>query len=86
MANSNLSRIQRLKDYSNVGYSDHSNPSVDGTFASKAAIYLGASLIERHFSILSPGMTKDGPVSVSPQRLMTLLDFQGFLQVINSLS
>ncbi|WP_222930176.1 N-acetylneuraminate synthase family protein [Synechococcus sp. M16.1] len=76
MSNSNLSRIKRLQELcSRVGYSDHSNPSNDGTYASKAAIYLGAKIIERHFSILSAEETKDGPVSVGLEETADIINF-----------
>ena len=35
-----------------VGYSDHSNPEVNANVIPATAIYLGAQLIERHFTIL----------------------------------
>ena len=58
-----------------VGLSDHSSPAKDGLDASKAAIWLGASAVERHFTVLSPSETKDGPVSVNPAQLRELVAF-----------
>ena len=52
-----------------VGFSDHSLVSRDGLIGSKAALALGATSIERHFTVLSPEDTKDGPVSINPQNL-----------------
>ena len=47
----------------------------DNLFASKCAIYLGASIIERHFTILKEDQTKDGPVSINPTQLKDLVNF-----------
>ena len=43
--------------------------------ASKLALYSGANVIERHFTILPPDQTKDGKVSVNPTQLKELSDF-----------
>ena len=65
----NLARLKFLEKYSKaVGLSDHSLVSRDGVFATKCAIYLGASIIERHLP-LAEDKTKDGPVSVTPKLL-----------------
>ena len=58
-----------------VGFSDHSLTARDGLIGSKAALALGADVIERHFTILEPGMTKDGPVSITPSQLNELAVF-----------
>lgn len=58
-----------------IGLSDHSSPAKDGLDASMTAIWLGASVIERHFTVLSPPETKDGPVSVNPTQLRELVAF-----------
>ncbi len=69
----NLARMDYLRGCTpNVGFSDHSLVSRDGISASKAAIYLGASVVERHFTILNPSETRDGPVSISPNQLNEL--------------
>jgi N,N'-diacetyllegionaminate synthase len=55
-----------------VGFSDHSLTERDGIKASVVALYLGADVIERHFTILKPWETKDGPVSITPDQLKAL--------------
>ena len=40
-----------------------------------AAIYYGADVIERHFTVLKPEQTKDGPVSIDPAQLKELVQF-----------
>ncbi len=72
----NLSRMKYLTNFSNdVGLSDHSNFKQDGIIASAAAIFLGASYIERHFTILPSDNTKDGPVSITKAGLSSLSAF-----------
>jgi sialic acid synthase SpsE len=72
----NLRRMLKLKDYTpNVGLSSHPLNSVDGTKADMAAIYLGARLIERHFTILPEKETRDGKVSVTDDQLKELVNF-----------
>lgn len=65
-----------------VGFSDHSEVfSLNGkknethNLASKVAINMGASVIERHFSILDPLSTKDGRISASPTDIKELINF-----------
>ncbi len=71
-----LSRMQWLRRFTpRVGFSDHSKPSETALWASKGALALGASCIERHFTILRPEETRDGPVSVNPQQLRELRAF-----------
>ena len=71
-----LNRINFLKQFSNkVGYSDHSKPAETGLKASKAALALGATSVERHYTVLGPTETKDGPVSVTPAMLRELREF-----------
>lgn len=73
-----LARISRLKTMcASVGFSDHSLVSRDGVIASKAAIALGAEIVERHFTILGPNDSKDGPVSITPELLQELAVFAG---------
>lgn len=69
-----LSRIQWLhQHHSSVGVSDHTNPEVDSHILATAASYLGAEVIEKHFTILPKDQTKDGPVSVNPPQLTSLV-------------
>lgn len=72
----NLARLEWLKQFTpSVGYSDHSLVERDGNLASIAALALGADTIERHFTILGPKDTKDGPVSINPDQLKELVEF-----------
>ena len=74
-----LSRLNYLKDITgmnNVGLSEHSLYNRDGVIASMAAIALGASSIERHFTIAGPEETKDGPVSIDANGLKKLAEFK----------
>ena len=69
----NLARIAWLRRFApSVGFSDHSLFSRDGLWASLYALALGADVIERHFTILPPQRTRDGPVSVDPGGLAEL--------------
>jgi len=71
-----LNRMKFLRKFTPlVGFSDHSSPSETGLLASKAAIALGASCVERHFSVLEKNQTKDGPVSITPKMLREIKDF-----------
>ena len=70
-----LLRMSWLKQFtSRVGFSDHS-PRSNPLMLSMCAIYLGAQYIERHFTILDDGETKDGPVSIRPEELRKLSEF-----------
>lgn len=72
----NLIRMQWLRTLApRVGFSDHSLVVRDGLVASKAALALGADIIERHFTILGPTESRDGPVSVTPQQMAELASF-----------
>lgn len=71
-----LRRMDFLRELApQVGFSDHSLVTRDGVVASKVAIHMGASVIERHFTILPPDKTKDGPVSITPAQLRELVAF-----------
>lgn len=71
-----MARIDWLRNFtSSVGYSDHSLVEETGLIASKAALALGADIIERHFTILPPESTKDGPVSINKEELNELYEF-----------
>ena len=72
----NLRRMDYLRRYTkNVGYSDHTKVEETEVIASKIALALGASCIERHFTILERDQTRDGPVSINPSELKELSDF-----------
>ena len=72
----NLNRINYLKKFTNyVGYSDHSKPSETGLMASKIAIAMGSTCIERHYTVLKPDESRDGPVSINPKMLSELSHF-----------
>ena len=71
-----LKRINFLRRFcSQVGYSDHSKPAETQLKACKLALALGASSLERHYTVLGPTETKDGPVSITPSMLKELRDF-----------
>ena len=66
----NLNRIDFLRKKSKVvGLSDHSDPEKDKNIIPAAGFLKGIDYIEKHFSILSKKLTKDGPVSASPGQL-----------------
>lgn len=70
-----LDRIDFLKKYSNnIGLSEHSNPNTSGLKISIASLLYQPKYIERHFTILDPAKTKDGPVSLNPSQLKELVD------------
>lgn len=72
----NLNRFDFLRKFTNnIGYSDHTHVEQTGLIASKIALALGASSIERHFTVLEKDETKDGPVSIKPKQLKELNDF-----------
>lgn len=72
----NLKRMSYLRRYTHqVGYSDHSLVETTQLWASKIALALGATCIERHFTVLEKDQTKDGPVSIKPHQLKELSEF-----------
>jgi len=72
----NLSRLNFLKKLSKeVGFSDHSSPKENGIIGSCAAIYFGAKVLERHFTILETKQTRDGPVSITKKELQEISSF-----------
>ena len=72
----NLTRMNYLRGFTKqVGFSDHTLVERDGLKAALVALWLGADVIERHFTILERGMTKDGPVSIDSQQLKALVEF-----------
>ena len=69
----NLLRIKFLKQFTDsVGISDHSNPDKNNHKLSIAAVKIGATIIERHFTILKKE-TRDGIVSVNQKQLQELV-------------
>ncbi|MFA5295599.1 MAG: N-acetylneuraminate synthase family protein [Methanoregulaceae archaeon] len=69
----NLARLEFLKQFTpSVGFSDHTLVSKDTIKASVVALHLGADVIERHFTLLAPEKTKDGPISINKQQLTQL--------------
>ena len=75
----NLARMNYLRKFSNeVGWSDHSLATDENINGTIAAIYYGANIIERHFTILPKDSTKDGPVSINPSQLKKIMEFSKF--------
>ena len=71
-----LRRMNWLRRFSaEVGYSDHTKVAETDLWASKTAFALGAAVVERHFTVLDPAETRDGPVSVNPSQLAELRRF-----------
>lgn len=71
-----LNRIKYLQQYTpKIGYSDHSKPATTGLWATKIALAMGATCVERHYTVLGPTETKDGPVSITPAMLAELRHF-----------
>ncbi len=71
-----LKRMDWLRSFTpSVGFSDHSLVKKDHLKASFAALYYGANIIERHFTVLKPEESRDGPVSINPAQLKELVDF-----------
>lgn len=60
--------------FTSIGWSDHT-PQETGVSAAKCAAFLGANIIELHFTVLKPNETKDGPVSRNKQHLQELTRF-----------
>jgi N,N'-diacetyllegionaminate synthase len=72
----NLSRMDYLRQFTaSVGLSDHSLVERDGVKAALAAIYLGAEVIERHFTVLPSDQTRDGRVSIRKEHLKVIRFF-----------
>ena len=72
----NLARLFYLQQFTKeVGLSDHSLVARDGVKAALGAVHLGATVIERHFTVLEPGESRDGPVSVTKEHLREIADF-----------
>lgn len=76
--NLHLSRIKYLFNLTkkNIGYSDHSESGDSlSLLSSKASIYFGAKILERHMTILDKSRTKDGMISIKPEQILELKDF-----------
>jgi len=72
----NLRRMETLRTVAGrVGFSDHSLVSRDGLVAAKAALALGADVVERHFTLLRPEESRDGAVSINANQLRELCEF-----------
>ena len=72
----NLARMEYLRRFTpSVGLSDHSLVARDGVKAALAATHLGATVIERHFTILGPEASRDGKVSITKEHLREINDF-----------
>ena len=75
----NLNRIDYLRQFTNsVGFSDHTRPSQHGIDPDIVALWKGADVIERHFTILDSSQTKDGPVSINPEQLKNIVDYSKY--------
>jgi sialic acid synthase SpsE len=75
----NLARMNYLRTFTkSVGLSDHSLVERDGVKAALAAIYLGAEIIERHFTVLSADQTRDGRVSIRKEHLREMQAFSAY--------
>lgn len=71
-----LNRLNFLRNFTeSVGLSNHSLTSRDGIKADLVAIHLGADAIERHFTVLPPEQTRDGPVSITKAHLKEIVEF-----------
>ncbi len=71
-----LARLDYLRTLTpSVGFSDHSLVARDGIKASVAAMAAGAEVVERHFTVLKPDESRDGPVSINPAQLTELVRF-----------
>ncbi|MBU8902475.1 MAG: N-acetylneuraminate synthase family protein [Victivallales bacterium] len=77
----NLKRMNYLKQFTpSVGLSEHSKYSLNGIKACLAAIYLGADVIERHFTVLAAEDSRDGIVSIYKKDLALMDEFASYSQ------
>lgn len=68
----NINRMQQLKKLGfDIGYSDH----IEGVESSKVAIMLGATVIEKHFTIDNNLPGRDNKFAILPSELKNLYDF-----------
>jgi len=78
----NLLRMLKLKEHTaNFGLSSHPLNSADGIKADLVAIFLGAKLIERHFTVLPEIDTRDGKVSIDNLQLRDIVTFSGMNKI-----
>ena len=76
VSESHLARMQYLRRFTpRVGHSDHSLVARDGLVTTLAAIQQGASVVERHFTILPRDQTRDGPVSIDAAQIAEIAAF-----------
>ena len=71
-----------------MGWSDHTLFERDRHAASLTSLLLGASTIERHFTVLKKTKTKDGPVSINFKEAKELAEYikydkKKILQILN---
>lgn len=77
-----LNRMNFLREFTkSVGLSEHSKTSESGVKACLAALYLGADVIERHFTILSEDETRDGAVSITGKHIKEISIFNGLTKI-----
>ena len=70
LEDANLSRLNYLKSLvKSVGISDHSNYEENGLDILKWGVCQNIEFVERHFTILDKGSTKDGVVSLNPEQM-----------------
>lgn len=71
--------LSRMLALASLGYeyglSDHTSPGLEGLAGDLMAIFLGATVIERHFTILEKDQTRDGVVSVNEEELREIASF-----------
>ena len=71
-----LARMDFLRMHiKKVGLSSHPATAEQGILPDMVALAMGADCVERHFTVLGPEETKDGPVSISPSQLKALRHF-----------
>lgn len=68
--------ISLRRQFPLIGWSDHTLQST-GVAAAKCAAFLGANLIELHFTVLGANETKDGPISRNKKQIRDLNEFIG---------
>lgn len=70
----NIAFLKSTMKLDSIGYSDHSNPWEDLRIP-KVAIFNGADVLERHFTILGEKDTRDGKVSINAEMAKELKEF-----------
>lgn len=74
----NISFYKEYFDLEEVGFSDHSSIEEDGIEPTLKAIFSGATVVERHFTVLPHHRTRDGKVSVNTHHLARIREFSSF--------